>query len=101
MSQSIIFAQGQILQRLRLEKPRLEKEFPIHRLALFGSYARGENGPESDVDILVEVDPVIGLGFVTLAERLEEVLGLKVDLVSRRGIKPRLWKQIETDLIDV
>jgi len=42
------------------------------------------------VDILVDVDPTIGLGFVTLAERLEEVLGLPVDLVSRRAIKPSL-----------
>ena len=56
---------------------------------------------QSDVDILVEVEPSIGLGFVTLAERLESLLGHKVDLVSRRGIKPLLWKRLERELIDV
>lgn len=70
-------------------------------MALFGSVARGDAGPESDIDILVEVDPSIGLGFVTLAERLEAEMGRKVDLVSRRALKPALWKQIELELIDV
>ena len=70
-------------------------------MSLFGSVARGESLPDSDVDILVEVDPSIGLGFVTLAERLEAVLGRKVDLVSRRALKPAFWKQIEPELIDV
>ncbi len=77
------------------------REFPVRRMALFGSAARGEATEASDIDILVEVDPSIGLGFVTLAERLEQSLGRKVDLVSRRAIKPALWKQIEPELLDV
>ena len=44
--------------------------------------------------------PSIGLRFVTLAERLEQLLGRPVDLVSRRAIKPSLWKGIEPELID-
>jgi len=91
----------QILTRLRQSKPALQAEFPLHRLALFGSYARGTQvAGESDVDILVEVEPVIGLGIVTLAERLEQLLGERVDLVSRRAIKPSLWQRIEPELID-
>jgi predicted nucleotidyltransferase len=90
-----------IVHHLRRAKPALQAEFPLTRLALFGSYARGTAIPnESDVDILVEVEPSIGLGFVTLAERLEELLGQRVDLVSRRALKPSLWKQIEPELID-
>jgi predicted nucleotidyltransferase len=70
-------------------------------LALFGSYARGTQvSGKSDVDILVEVEPSIGLAFVTLAERLEQILGQRVDLVSRRAIKPSLWQRIEPELID-
>ncbi|MGI9067218.1 MAG: nucleotidyltransferase family protein [Pyrinomonadaceae bacterium] len=92
---------NQILKLLRTIKPSLQSEFPVHRLALFGSYARDEQSASSDVDILVEVDPSIGLRFVTLAERLEDSLGEHVDLVSRRGLKPALWKQIESELIDV
>ncbi len=90
----------QILETLRISKRTLQAEIPLQRLALFGSYARGTPGPDSDVDILVEVEPSIGLGFVTLAERLEDSLGRRVDLVSRRAIKPSLWARIEPELID-
>jgi predicted nucleotidyltransferase len=91
----------QILARLRQCKPALAAEFSIERLALFGSVAAGTQTAASDVDILVEVPPTIGLRFVELAERLEDYLGGKVDLVSRRAIKPSLWKRLEPDLIDV
>lgn len=91
----------EILSRLRESKRSLQAEFPLKRIALFGSYARGSQvSGQSDVDILVEVDPSIGLGFVTLANRLEQLLGTRVDLVSRRAIKPSLWKLIEPELID-
>ena len=90
-----------ILNRLRAGLPALKREFPVRRLALFGSVARGEAAVGSDIDILVDVEPSIGLGFVTLAERLEELTGHKIDLVSRRAIKPRLWQAIEPELIDV
>ena len=90
-----------ILEKLRSVRSGLEEEFPIHRLAIFGSVARGEATPESDIDVLVEIEPSVGLGFVVLADRLEALLGRQVDLVSRRGIKPSLWRIIEPDLIDV
>lgn len=91
----------EILSRLRESKKTLQTEFPLRRIALFGSYARANQvDGQSDIDILVEVDPTIGLGFVALAERLEQLLGRPVDLVSRRSIKPSLWKLIEPELID-
>lgn len=91
----------EIIGLLKTHKPQLQQEFPLYRLALFGSWARGDQTQNSDVDILVEVAPSIGLRFVTLAQRLEELLGRDVDLVSRRAIKPALWVYIEPDLIDV
>ena len=90
-----------ILQRLRELKPALVRQFPLRRLALFGSFARGDATPKSDIDILVDVEPSIGLDFVTLADQLESLLGHEIDLVSRRAVKPMLWKQIEAELIDV
>src|SRR3954467_4242308 len=89
------------MSRLRALLPVLRREFPLRRMAVFGSVARGEAAQGSDIDILVDVDPSIDLEFVTLAERLETELGRKVDLVSRRGVKPALWAQIEPELIDV
>jgi uncharacterized protein len=91
----------EILTILQERKPDLVKRFGLARLALFGSFARGENKENSDVDILVEVPPSIGLEFVDLAEEIEKILGIPTDVVSRRAIKPRHWNVIQEDLIDV
>jgi predicted nucleotidyltransferase len=85
---------------LREQRKLLSRRYPIRRLALFGSWARGDAGEKSDVDVLVDVDPSIGMRFVDLAEELERALGRPVDLVSRRAIKPAYWKRIEPELID-
>ena len=90
-----------ILDQLRAIKPALQQEFPLHRMALFGSWARNEQTEKSDVDILVDVDPSIGLRFVTLAERLEALLEQHVDVVSSRAVKPNLLKQLQAESIDV
>ena len=89
-----------IMSTLRRERQRLNGRYPIRRLALFGSWARGDAQPESDVDVLVEVDSSIGLRFVDLADELERAVGRRVDLVSRRAIAPAMWAQIEPELID-
>jgi len=89
-----------MLLTLRREKENLCRRYPIHRIALFGSWARGEQTPTSDVDILVDVAPSIGWNFVSLADELERLLGVKVDLVSTRAIRPALWAEIEPELID-
>ena len=91
----------EILKLLTKEKPELERRFRVRQMALFGSYVRGDQRADSDVDILVDVDPSIGLEFVSLAKRVEELLGQPVDLVSRRAIKPKSLKYIERELIYV
>ena len=91
----------EILSLLAHNKSKLEKKFKVRRMALFGSYARGDQKSDSDVDILVDIDPSVGLEFVTLAEQIEQLLGLPVELVSRRAIKPNKLKYIEQDLIYV
>ena len=70
-------------------------------MAIFGSYSREENTEDSDLDILVEFNDKIGIRFVDLADEIEEIVGLKVDLVSRNGIKDRYLKAIDPDLIYV
>lgn len=91
-----------ILATLKRIKPSLEKKYGIKDLALFGSYSRNEAvAGKSDVDVLVDFSQPIGLAFVDLADELEQLLQMKVDLVSRGGIKPKYFTVIEPDLIYV
>jgi predicted nucleotidyltransferase len=91
----------EIIRILLQKKPELQREFRVRSIALFGSYARGDQRPSSDVDILVDVDPAIGLRFVTLADNIERSLGIRVDLISRRAVSARNWKVIEQELVYV
>ena len=91
----------EILSLLVQNKSELENRFKVRRLAIFGSYARGDQRADSDVDILVDIDPSIGLEFITLAEQIEKLLGLPVELVSIGAIKPNKFEYIEQDLIYV
>lgn len=94
-------SKDELIGELKRLKAGLAKTYPIASIALFGSFARSEQTPESDIDILVELNGQIGSRFFDLAEELEASLGQKVDLVSKKGIKPRYFKSIETDLIYV
>jgi predicted nucleotidyltransferase len=96
-----MMTKDEILKALAKDKPELQKRFKVSKMALFGSYARGDQKPDSDVNILVDVDPSIGLDFVTLAERIEKLLGTTVDLVSVRAVNPKAMKYIEPELVYV
>ena len=91
----------EILKILADNKTHFYQKFGASYIGLFGSYARNKQREDSDIDILVEVDPKIGLNFILFAEELENLFGTSVDLVSRRGVKPSLYKIIEEDLINV
>lgn len=67
-------------------------------IGLFGSVVRDDFTPSSDIDIVVEFDRPIGIGFVHLGDYPEEKLNKKVDLVSPGGIKPRYWEVIKPQL---
>jgi predicted nucleotidyltransferase len=92
---------SEVLHELRSLKPGLFSRYKVKSIGLFGSFARGDNNDNSDVDILVEVDPSIGLEFISLAEELEKGLGLPVDLVSKRAVQPRALAVIQRDLVYV
>jgi len=87
-----------IIQTLRNKKSDLKRRYPISSIGVFGSYARNEQSAYSDVDLLVEIDGRIGSRFIDLAEELEKLLGMKVDLVSKKGIKEKYFKVIEKDI---
>ena len=85
---------NQIIELLATHKSDLDR-FGVRSLSLFGSVARGEERPESDIDILVEFEQVGGLfEFVRLKNYLEATLGQPVDLVTPDALKPQLREQI-------
>lgn len=76
--------------------------FGVRSLALFGSLARDEGGSDSDADILVEFrGPATFDHYMDLKIFLEELLGCRVDLVTRKAIKPRMREYVEEEAIYV
>jgi len=88
---------------LELHKDELKERFGVKEIGIFGSYVRGEQRADSDIDILVDFERPIGWEIVDLKEYLENLLGMKVDLVPKRSVirKPLLWKHIQEELINV
>jgi predicted nucleotidyltransferase len=81
--------------------PGICEQFGIQRIGIFGSYARGDQKPGSDVDILVELDECFSTlrNFVGLADHLEQTLHLKVDLLTVQGIDPYIRTHVESEVI--
>ena len=76
----------------------LEQQYKVASIGIFGSYARGEQTDESDVDILVEFKEPVGFTFIHLADFLEGLLKTKVDLITPDAMKPNRRKYIMEDL---
>jgi hypothetical protein len=73
------------------------KRYGVRELAVFGSAARGDLRPDSDVDVLVDFEPDARIGlvkFASLSEELESLVGRKVDLVTKTGLKQRVRSEI-------
>jgi len=88
---------------LRAHKEELRERFGVSSIAIFGSYARGEETELSDVDILVEFERPIGWEIVDLKDYLESLLGVKVDLITKNAAmsRNRFWEHIKGDLVYV
>jgi len=71
-------------------------------MSLFGSYTKGQDRSDSDLDILVEYTELPGLiKYIELENRLSDLLGIKVDLVIRDSLKPRIWENVLSDSIQI
>ncbi len=90
-----------VITRIRKHRTQLTK-LGVKSLSLFGSVARGEEGPNSDVDILVEFKGKATFDrYMDTKFYLEDLLGCKVDLVTLKAIKPRMKPYIMQDLVHV
>jgi len=80
----------------------LKKEFGVKGIFLFGSFAKGKAGNQSDIDLIVDLEKPLGLKFIEMANFLEEALGRKVDIMTyrsfRRGFKESRYKHIADEI---
>jgi len=89
----------EILDLLQKEKDFLKREFGVLSIGLFGSYVKGTQGPESDVDLLVELTEPRFDFLAGLQMYLENKIGKPVELVRKRpGLSERFLKRIETQI---
>jgi len=85
----------EIKKTIQLHKEELHREFGIREIGIFGSYVRGEQADASDIDILIELEKPVGfVKFLTIEEKISGLLGLKVDLVTRKALKPYIGHRI-------
>lgn len=90
------------IKKLQGMLPELKKKYPIKYIGVFGSYVRGEQSASSDLDILVEFNGSITLlGYARLENELSDKLGIKVDLVSKTALKPRIGKHILSEVVEI
>jgi hypothetical protein len=88
-----------LIQKIANLREELAEQFTVKRIGVFGSFVRGDAGPESDVDIIVELEEPTFDHYMDLKFRLEEVLQRPVDLVMADTVKPRLRPIIEREAI--
>ena len=87
---------------LKAHRRELEEGFRVKEIGIFGSYVRGEATEGSDVDILVDFYDVPSLlKFIELEEYLEDLLGIKVDLVMKSALKPKIGEHVGREVIYV
>lgn len=89
----------EIEETLKRIKPVLREKFKVKQIGIFGSYVRGEESEASDVDVLVDFFEPIGWEYVDFKEFLEEVLGIEVDLVTVKALKPQLKEKILKEVV--
>ncbi len=90
------------LKLLQAHKARLARDFGVIDLALFGSAARDDAGPGSDIDILVAFDgPATSRRYFGVQFYLEDLLGLPVDLVTDKALRPELRPLVEKQAVHV
>lgn len=93
-----------IIAKLRAREAEIRAK-GVTRLALFGSRVRGDNRKHSDLDVLVDIDPNLRKFSLTdlagVKVRLDEILGLEVNIVERNTISPKFAKRIADDIVEV
>jgi predicted nucleotidyltransferase len=95
---------SQISQILQDQKPYLAQKYGVAEIGIFGSYVRGEQRPDSDLDVLIELERPARISLIDLVELelyLSDLLGIKVDLAIKKNLKPRIGERILQEAIEL
>ena len=87
-----------IIQALQKELPYFANEYGVKKIGLFGSFAKGIQTENSDVDVFVEFDRPIGLKFIEFGDYLEKLFGTKTDILTPAGIRSIRLKHVARDI---
>jgi len=91
---------SEVLAALRAALPDLRRRWPIRSLAIFGSFARDDASPKSDLDVLVEFERPIGLSeFLALEDTLSVLVDRRVDLVTCDALKPHIGRRVLAEAV--
>ena len=91
-----------IKKKIRENMSYLREKYRVRTIGIFGSYVRGENGTDSDLDVLVEFDePPTLLEFIALERHIGELTGREVDLVMKSALKPGIGEHILEEVVYV
>ena len=94
----------EIRQILEAEKPYLAEKYGVVEIGVFGSYVRGEQGPGSDLDLLIELvrpSRISLIGLIEMEMYLSELLGVKVDVAIKKNLRPRIGRRILEEVVAV
>ena len=87
------------IEILRNHEQEIKRRFAVRRIGLFGSFVRGEETKESDIDILVEFEDPTFRNFMNLAFYLEDIFSRRVDLLTPEGISHRIRPYVEKEVV--
>lgn len=92
----------EIKELIQSHKDELRQQYGLKEIGVFGSYVKGVQREDSDLDILVEFEKPVGfVKFLQLENRLSELLGVKVEIVTKKALKPFIGKRILQEVIYV
>ena len=93
---------NQLKEKLREQLPFLSEKYNVKSLGVFGSYVRDQQRPDSDLDLLVTFEKLPSLlKFIELENYLTDILGIKVDLVLKDSLKPRIGERVLKEKVSV
>ena len=92
----------EIMEILQEHMDELKSKYGVRTIEIFGSYARGEQGENSDLDLLVEFEKPVGLLTISMLQvYLSDLLGIEVDVIPQDSLRRELWESVRREAVGI